>query len=203
MGVFEFFTRGGYLMIPLVLLSFITFYFGIERWLMLRTLSRRDRKFIDTVTAYLGEGKTEAAKLYAENNQTPSGKMITAGLDFVGRPYDQIESAMESSAELEIGRIEKNIRYLGIIAGVAPMMGFIGTISGIIKIFYDISISNNISMDVIAGGLYEKLITSFAGLTVGVLAFIWYHLLGQGVQSLTLSMQEDAMLFMKRLNAVR
>jgi biopolymer transport protein ExbB len=109
----------------------------------------------------------------------------------------EIEGVMESTANVEVGEMEKGTGYLGIIAGIAPMLGFIGTISGIIRIFYTISLSDNISIGIIAGGLYEKMITSGAGLVVGVLAYTGYHILSQMIQNFTLRAQRDSLEFIR------
>jgi biopolymer transport protein ExbB len=110
-----------------------------------------------------------------------------------------IETMMESSANIEVAEMEKNTGYLGIIASIAPMVGFIGTISGVIRIFYNISLSDNISIGVISGGLYEKMITSGAGLIVGVLAYSGYHYLHLKIQRFTLQVQKDAYEFMRSI----
>jgi biopolymer transport protein ExbB len=111
----------------------------------------------------------------------------------------ELESMMESAANIEVAEMERNMGYLGIIAGVAPMLGFIGTIGGIIRIFYDISQTDNITIGIIAGGLYEKMITSGAGLFVGVISYCAYHILQQRVNVFTLKMQKDVFDFMRSI----
>jgi biopolymer transport protein ExbB len=103
--------------------------------------------------------------------------VVEKGIARIGKPIKEIESAMEGVGKLEVAKMEKNISILGIVAGIAPMFGFIGTISGVIKIFYNISLADNISIGLISGGLYEKMITSAAGLVVGVFSFVSYHYL--------------------------
>ena len=110
-----------------------------------------------------------------------------------------IENTIETVGQIEISRMERNLGYLGVIAGIAPMLGFIGTISGIIRIFYDISLSDNISVGIIAGGLYEKMITSGAGLVVGVIAYSGYHLLNMMIERFTLKLEMNAFDFMEIL----
>jgi biopolymer transport protein ExbB len=147
----------------------------------------------------LEDGDTKSARRVAQQDSSASGKVILNALEFVGRPFRELESLIESSAEIELGRMERNVAFLGVIAGVAPMLGFIGTISGIIHIFYSISLSDNISIGIIAGGLYEKMVTSGAGLVVGVMAYAAYHFLQQWIQRYSLTLQEDALKFMKAI----
>jgi biopolymer transport protein ExbB len=126
--------------------------------------------------------------------------MLAKGISRIGSSTRDIESAMEGVGKLELGRLEKNIGILGVIAGIAPMFGFIGTIAGVIKIFYNISLADNISIGLISGGLYEKMITSAAGLVVGVFSFVSYHYLTMAIDKLSLRMEAQAMGFMDVLN---
>lgn len=191
--------KGGFIMIPILLLWFIATYIFIERFLYLRTAAKVKKDFVLQVTRRLQAGDISAARLFAEQEQSATGAIIKSGLDYVGKPMKDIESMMESAANIELAEMEKNMGYLGIIAGVAPMLGFIGTISGIINIFYSISLSDNISIGIIAGGLYEKMITSGSGLIVGVLAYSAYHLLQQRIARYTLQMQKDVFEFMRSI----
>jgi biopolymer transport protein ExbB len=125
--------------------------------------------------------------------------MLQKGLTRIGRPIKDIEGAIENIGKLEVSKLEKNISILGIIAGIAPMFGFVGTIAGVIKIFYNISLSDNISMGIIAGGLYEKMITSAAGLMIGIVAYIGYHILNIMVDRVILRMETDAIEFIDLL----
>lgn len=200
LSILDLLVKGGPIMIPIVILSVITIYLLIERWLYISSVTRRSPHFIEGLVEHLDNGNRNAARVYAQKEPSASGQMIFTVIDFLGQPFREIDSIMEASAEIQIGQMEKNLGYLGIIAGVAPMLGFIGTISGIIHIFYNISASDNINMGVIAGGLYEKMITSGAGLIVGVMAFTFYHILNLRIQRFSLLLQQDAMNFIKRLN---
>lgn len=195
----ELLMKGGWVMVPLFILSIFTLYIVIERLLYLKTATQRKSGFIQQVKKSLQDADIKSARLIAQQESSATGKMILSALDYIGKPFREVESIMETSAEIELGKMERNIAYLGIIAGVAPMLGFIGTISGIIKIFYSISLADNISIGIIAGGLYEKMITSGAGLVVGVIAYVCYHLLQQRIQRHTLHLQEDALDFLKAL----
>ncbi len=199
LSVGELLMKGGWVMIPLFILSIFTLYIVVERLLYLKTATQRKSGFIQDVKKSLQDADIKSARLIAQQDNSATGKMILSALDYIGKPFKEVESIMETSAEIELGKMERNIPYLGIIAGVAPMLGFIGTISGIIKIFYSISLADNISIGIIAGGLYEKMITSGAGLVVGVIAYVCYHMLEQRIQRYTLHLQEDALEFLKVL----
>jgi biopolymer transport protein ExbB len=125
--------------------------------------------------------------------------MLQKGLLRIGKPIKEIEGAIENVGKLEVAKLEKNISVLGIIAGIAPMLGFVGTISGVIKIFYNISLTDNISMGSIAGGLYEKMITSAAGLIVGILAYIAHHILNLMVDKIILKLETESIDFIDLL----
>lgn len=191
--------KGGWVMIPLLILAFVGLLIFIERYLTIRKASRNEADLMKQVRHHVTAGKLEAAIAICRNNNTPLGRMLQKGLLRVGRPIKDIEAAIENVGKLEVSRLEKNISILGIVAGIAPMLGFVGTITGVIKIFYGISTTNNISMGVIAGGLYEKMITSAAGLIVGIMAYISYHVLNIMVDRVILKMETDAVEFIDLL----
>jgi biopolymer transport protein ExbB len=122
-------------------------------------------------------------------------ELLEKGIKRLGKPIKEIESAVENTGKLEIYKLEKNLAYLGIIAGIAPMFGFVGTISGVIKIFYNISLADNISIGLIAGGLYEKMITSAAGLVVGIIAHIGFHLLNSMIDRVSFDLESTTVEF--------
>ena len=184
-------------MIPILLLWVLTTYIFIERYLYLRAKAKSQNDFVPQILRLLKESDIKGAVMLAEREQSAIGRIMSTGLHYVGKPVKDIETMMESVANLEVGEMEKNTGYLGIIAGVAPMLGFIGTISGIIHIFYSISLSDNISIGIIAGGLYEKMITSGAGLVVGVSAYAAYHYLHQKIHKFTLRAQRDSLDFIR------
>jgi biopolymer transport protein ExbB len=195
----ELMMKGGYVMIPILLLSVAAIYVAVERYLYLRSALSTDNHFISKITRALSTGNISEAKRYAQDDDSATGKIISAGLDSIGRPMREIESLMESATNIEVAQMERNTGYLGIIAGVAPMLGFIGTITGIIHIFYNISLSDNISIGIISGGLYEKMITSGTGLGVGIIAYIAYHLLQLRIGRFTLQIQKDVFDFLRSL----
>jgi biopolymer transport protein ExbB len=191
--------KGGFVMVPIILLSLITIYLASERFLYIRSVTKGRKDLMTHIKRYLLSGDIKGAKAFAAQENSAVGKIIASGLDHVGKPVKEIESMIELSANIEIAEMEKNTGYLGIIAGIAPMLGFVGTISGIIRIFYEISLSDNISIGIIAGGLYEKMITSGSGLIVGVIAYSAYHLINQRISKFSREMQKDVFEFMRSI----
>lgn len=186
-------------MIPIALLFVAALYLILERLLIIRAQTRVDDGFIDNVKDMVLQGNIKSAESFCRNQKTSVGRVFEKAVGRIGSPIREIESTIETIGQIEIGRLERNMGYLGIIAGIAPMLGFIGTISGIIRIFYDISLSDNISVGIIAGGLYEKMITSGSGLIVGVIAYTGYHLLNMMVEKFTLRLEMNAFEFLEVL----
>lgn len=191
--------KGGWVMIPIALLFMAALYLIFERFFIIRAQTRVDDGFIDNVKDMVLQGNIKSAESFCRNQKTSVGRVFEKAVGRIGSPIREIESTIETVGQIEIGRLERNMGYLGIIAGIAPMLGFIGTISGIIRIFYDISLSDNISVGIIAGGLYEKMITSGSGLIVGVIAYTGYHLLNMMVEKFTLRLEMNAFEFLEVL----
>ncbi len=181
--------KGGYIMIPIGILSIISIYILIERYITIRKASKLEGNFMLTIKDYVKNGNMTAAKAFCKSGSTPVYKMIEKGLNRIDKPIKEVESAIEGVGKIEVAKLEKNLNILGIIAGIAPMFGFIGTISGVIKIFYNISLADNISIGLISGGLYEKMITSAAGLVVGIFAYVSYHILSMMVDNVVNKME--------------
>lgn len=197
--LFDLAAKGGWVMIPIALLFVAALYLILERLLIIRAQTRVDDGFIDNVKDMVLQGNIKSAESFCRNQKTSVGRVFEKAVGRIGSPIREIESTIETIGQIEIGRLERNMGYLGIIAGIAPMLGFIGTISGIIRIFYDISLSDNISVGIIAGGLYEKMITSGSGLIVGVIAYTGYHLLNMMVEKFTLRLEMNAFEFLEVL----
>lgn len=182
-------------MIPLGILSLLAVFFAVERFFVIRSASRINQNFMSNIRDYLLNGKMDAAISLCRNTNTPISRLLLKGIKRIGKPIKEVESAVESEGKLEIYKLEKNMTILGIIAGIAPMLGFVGTIVGVIKIFYDISVETNISIDVIAGGLYIKMITSAAGLLIGIFAFICFNLLNSMIDRVAYMLEQNAVDF--------
>jgi biopolymer transport protein ExbB len=194
-SVLEFILKGGFFLIPISILLFYTFYLIIERYLFIHKASKIDPLMMRDVRDNLNSGKLEKALSIVERNNASSGNVIKEGILLIGRPIAEIESNMDRAADIEIGEMEKHLGQLGLIAGIAPTLGFIGTISGVIKIFYSISVTENISIGNISGGLYEKMISSGAGLLVGIIAYSAYHLLNGKIDNFALKIQKQILEF--------
>ncbi|HEY6143063.1 MAG TPA: MotA/TolQ/ExbB proton channel family protein [Flavobacterium sp.] len=194
-SVLQFILKGGVFLIPIAILLFYTFYLIVERYLYIHRASKIDAFFMRDVRDNLNSGKLDAALSLAERNNTASGNIIKEGVLLIGRPVIEIESNMDRAADIEIGEMEKHLGQLGLIAGIAPTLGFIGTISGVIKIFYSISVTENISIGNISGGLYEKMISSGSGLIVGIIAYSAYHLLNGKIDNFALKIQKQILEF--------
>jgi biopolymer transport protein ExbB len=187
--------KGGWVMLPIGFLSIMAVYLIVERYITISQASKVDPGFMTNVKTMLLDGKTDVALSMCKSTNTPIARLLEKGIKRLGKPVKEIESAVENTGKLEIYKLEKNLSYLGIIAGIAPMFGFVGTISGVIRIFYNISLADNISISLIAGGLYEKMITSAAGLVVGILAHIGFHYLNAMIDRVSFQLESTTVEF--------
>ncbi|MCZ8229340.1 MotA/TolQ/ExbB proton channel family protein [Flavobacterium sp.] len=194
-SVLEFILKGGFFLIPIAILLLYTFYVIAERYLYIDKASKIDDRLLRDVGEQLQSGNIELARAIVERSTNASSTIIKEGILVIGRPIAEIESNMDRAADIEIGQMEKHLGHLGLIAGIAPTLGFIGTISGVIKIFYSISVTENISIGNISGGLYEKMISSGAGLIVGIIAYSAYHLLNGKIDNFALKVQKQILEF--------
>lgn len=194
-SVLEFILKGGFFLIPIAILLFYTFYVIAERYMYIDKASKIDDRLLRDVGEQLQSGNIELARAMVERSTNASSTIIKEGILVIGRPIAEIESNMDRAADIEIGQMEKHLGHLGLIAGIAPTLGFIGTISGVIKIFYSISVTENISIGNISGGLYEKMISSGAGLIVGIIAYSAYHLLNGKIDNFALKVQKQILEF--------
>jgi biopolymer transport protein ExbB len=194
-SVLEFILKGGFFLIPIAILLFYTFYLVIERYLYINRKAKVDPFLMRDVKEQLTAGKFDLAQTITERTNTASGNVIKEGILLIGRPISEIESNMDRAADIEIAEMEQHLGQLGLIAGIAPTLGFIGTISGVIKIFYSISVTENISIGNISGGLYEKMISSGSGLIVGIIAYSAYHLLNGKIDNYALKVQKQILEF--------
>lgn len=190
-NVAELLMKGGFIMIPIILLSIFSLYLFIERYLYIRKSAVVDENLVYNIIGEIRNKRPEEALVHTRNNNTSLGRILESGLSQSGKTPKDIENFMEATANLEISEMGKNTGYLGIIAGIAPMLGFIGTIAGVIKIFYNISLADNISIGIIAGGLYQKMICSGTGLIVGVIAYSCYHYLQMMIDRYSINMQRQ------------
>jgi biopolymer transport protein ExbB len=189
----DFLLKGGIMIIPIILLLFFCIYIIVERYLSIKKATKQDENMINDVRIQLKSGKIDNAIMMCGRGNTASGNIIKSGISIIGRPISEIESVMEKTANVEIAEMEKGLGYLGLISGIAPILGFIGTISGVIKIFHTISNTGNLNIQTISGGLYEKMISSGAGLVVGVIAYSAYHLFNMMIDHFSLKVQKQTL----------
>lgn len=188
--MFQIIMKGGWILIPIFFLSLVSFWVICERWMILRRASRTT-DLVSVINPMLKEGKLDMAISTCEANNQPVGKVLAAGLHTMGFTIRDIQDAMEAEAHQQIDSLSRGVNYLGIIATIAPMFGFLGTIFGVIKIFYNISLTDNISIGIISGGLYQKMVSSASGLLVGIIAFAGYHLLNSKIDRITSIMERQ------------
>jgi biopolymer transport protein ExbB len=203
LSLWDMLLKGGPIMIPILILSLIAVYVFIERFLVIQAASKLDSNFMNNIKDLIHNGNVDAAYTLCKNSNSSQARVIAKGISRIGKPYQEIENAMESAGKLETNRLEKNLSILSIVAGIAPMFGFIGTIMGVIKIFYNISLADNISIGLISGGLYEKMITSAAGLVVGVIAFVFYHWINMMIDRLLNNIESNAVEFVEIIQGVK
>jgi biopolymer transport protein ExbB len=191
--------KGGVIMIPIGVLAVLGLVIFFERYFTIRKASKNESNLLIQVRSSIHTGNLDSAIAICKNSNSPLGRMLQKGLLRIGRPIKDIEGAIENIGKLEVAKLEKNIGILGIIAGIAPMFGFLGTIYGVIQIFFDIAQSGNLSISVISGGLYVKMVTAAAGLFVGMIAYICYHILNMMVDKVILNLETDAIEFIDLL----
>jgi biopolymer transport protein ExbB len=193
--------KGGVIMIPIILLSIIAAYVFIERYLTIRRHISSDVTFMNNIHEFVTAGKTDSALTLCRNTEKPIARMIEKGISRLGKPIKEIEEAIEIAGKFEVYDMEKNIQILAVIAGIAPMFGFLGTIIGVIKIFFNISMTSDVSIGSVSAGLYTKMVTSAAGLIVGIIAYIGYHWLNIILNKAIHQLEWNAMNFIDLLKS--
>ncbi|RYZ54816.1 MAG: MotA/TolQ/ExbB proton channel family protein [Sphingobacteriales bacterium] len=166
--------EGGILMIPLLLCSILLVYVFVERFIAIRKASQVEATFMSRIRDHIATGNLNGAKSLAKNTEGPVARMIEKGISRIGKPIDHIEKSMENTGKLEVYHMEKNLSILSTLAGIAPMFGFLGTIAGMIILFFNIQ-HQGFSLESMAGGIYTKMVTSAVGLIIGLLAYIAYN----------------------------
>lgn len=173
----ELITLGGWLMLPLAFLFLLTIYLFIERLMAVRKASRIEGNFMNIIRDHIVNGNVTAARSFAKNTNNPVARIIDKGIQRIGKPIDSIEKSMENVGKLELYNMEKNLGILSLIAGIAPMFGFLGTIIGMFQLFYNLAATGEFTIQSMANGIYTKMVTSAAGLIIGLLAYIAHNYL--------------------------
>ncbi len=193
--------KGGWIMIPLLLLSILTIYIFGERWWALRKASQIDENFMRNIHDYIHEGKIKAAINLCQSQETPIARLIEKGIERIGRPLTDIQTAVENMGNVEISRLEKGMPYLATIAGGAPMLGFLGTVIGMIQAFYNMSqAGSNVDITLLSGGIYTAMVTTVAGLIVGIFAYFGYNYLTARIDDIVYKMESNTIEFMDLLH---
>jgi len=176
-SLFSLLQKGGYIMYPLYLLLVIAIYVFFERMIAIKKAGTIDPKFMLIIRDNIISGNLGAAKTLAKNTDNPVAKMIEKGIMRIGKPLDAIEKSMENVGKLEMYSMERNLNVLSLVAGIAPMFGFLGTIIGMVQLFYGIASTGEYTLNTIAGGIYTKMITSATGLIIGLIAYVGHNYL--------------------------
>ena len=200
-SVFDLAVKGGVIMIPLALMWVIAVYVFVERLITINKAGKVNQMFMQNVKNSVEKGDINGARLISSQYDTPIARIIEKGILRIGKPIDSIEKSMENIGRLEIYKMEKNLVILTIIAGVAPMFGFLGTIAGMIQTFFNISITSDITLGSIADGIYVKMVTSAAGLMIGIMAYIAYSYLNAQIDKVVNMMEAASAEFIDVLHA--
>jgi biopolymer transport protein ExbB len=200
LSLWELTLKGGWIMIPIGVLSIIAIYIFIERFFAVQKAGREDASFMNNIREFIHSGKIDAAISLAKNTNSPYARMIHKGLLRLGKPLGDINTAIENTGKLEIAKLEKNITALATAAGGAPMLGFLGTVTGMVKAFYNMSkAGNNLDISNLSGGMYEAMVTTVAGLIVGLIAYFCYNIIVARIQTVVNKMEARATEFMDLL----
>jgi len=192
--------KGGWIMIPILALSIIAIYIFVERYIAINKASVEDANFMNNIKDFIHNDRLDSALSLCKNNNSPIARMIEKGLSRIGKPLNDINASIENVGKLEVARLEKNIAWLSTAAGAAPMIGFLGTVTGMVRAFYDMSMAgNNIDIQLLSSGIYEAMVTTVAGLIVGIIAYICYNVLVARIEKLVFILEARATEFMDLL----
>ncbi len=193
--------KGGWVMIPILLLSIVAAYIFIERYYVIKKASKEDLNFMDRIKDYIHDGKIDAALALCRSTDSPSARMVEKGISRLGRPLSDINTAIENVGKLEISKLEKGFPTLATITGTEPMLGFLGTVIGMVQSFYAMSqAGNNIEVSILSGGIYTALITTVAGLIIAILCYFAYNSLVVRVEKVVFNLEATLTEFMDILN---
>lgn len=199
-GLLDLLIKGGYMMIPLYLLFILAIFIFFERLITLRKASTTSTHLMDQVKVLVQSGQTEKAKILCAGEHTPVANMIAKGIERIGSPLKNIEVAIENVGKIEIYKLEKNLTLLATVSGAAPMIGFLGTVTGMIQAFIAIAQEEGmVSPKLLSQGIYEAMITTAAGLVVGIIAYLGYNYLVSQVSKLVHNMEYTSVEFIDLL----
>ena len=200
LGPLDILIKGGFIMIPIAILSIVSVYIFVERFLYVKRQISADNNFMNTIQDFIRNGNIDSALTFCKSSNKPIARMIEKGVSRIGMPIKEIEESVEIIGKFEVYKLEKNVGMLSIIAGIAPMLGFLGTILGAINLFMDISqAGGDMQIDVLANGLYTNLVTSAAGLVVGIMAYIFYNWINAIITKAVQQLELNTMMFLDLL----
>ncbi|MBW9202896.1 MotA/TolQ/ExbB proton channel family protein [Bacteroidales bacterium SW292] len=201
MNLWDMAVKGGWIMIVLAVMSLIGFYILFERNYVIRKAGKEDPMFMDKIKDYILGGEIKAAISYCRSVNTPSARMIEKGITRLGRPVNDVQAAIENVGNIEVAKLEKGLTIMATIAGGAPMLGFLGTVTGMVRAFFEMAnAGNNIDITLLSGGIYEAMITTVGGLIVGIIMMFAYNYLVTLVDGVVNKMEAKTMAFMDLLN---
>ena len=192
--------KGGPVIIPILLCSIIGVYVFIERYLTLQKASKIDENFMPGIKDHVMNGNIAAAKALCKQTNSPIARMIEKGIDRIGKPLRDIEASIENVGKMELFKLERGVGILATVAGLAPMLGFFGTVTGMVRAFYQMAnAGNNISVELLSGGIYEALVTTVFGLGVGIPALVCYNWLIGMIEKIVNKMEANSIEFIDLL----
>ena len=201
MSLWEMTMKGGWIMLILAAFSLIAVYIFIERFITIHKAAQNDDKFMDAIRNSMKQGKLDEAKLLCQHTASPLSRMIEKGISRIGKPLNDIQTAVENVGNVEVSSLEKGVALLAMISGAGPMLGFLGTVIGMIRAFYDMSMAgNNIDIAGLSTGIYQAMVTTVGGLIVGIIAFIFYNILVAQIDKVVNLLESKSIEFMDVLN---
>ncbi|WP_374211892.1 MotA/TolQ/ExbB proton channel family protein [Parabacteroides distasonis] len=193
--------KGGWIMVVLLLLSLMAIYIFVQRLIIIRRAGKEDETFMNRIKDYIHEGKVDSALNLCRSTSTPSARMIEKGITRLGRPMNDVLVAIENVGNLEIAKLEKGFPLIATTAAGAPMLGFLGTVTGMVRAFFDMAnAGTNVDVSLLSGGIYEALVTTVGGLVVGIITLFAYNYLVSQVDNVVNKMEARTMEFMDLLN---
>ena len=201
MSLWDMTLQGGWIMLILAVFSVIAMYIFIERFITINKAAKNDNMFMETIRNYMKDSKLDDAKVLCQKTSTPLSRMIEKGISRIGKPLNDIQTAIENVGNLEVSNLEKGVALLAMISGAGPMLGFLGTVIGMIRAFYDMSMAgNNIDIELLSTGIYQAMVTTVGGLIVGIIAFIFYNILVSQIDKVVNLLESKSIEFMDVLN---
>ena len=193
--------KGGLLMLVLLALSIMAIYIFGSKWWMIRKASSIDKHFMKDIHDMIHEGKIKSAIALCQKYDSPVARLVEKGIERIGRPLQDIQTAVENMGDVEVARLEKGLPMLATIAGGAPMIGFLGTVTGMIRAFFEMAnAGNNIDITLLSGGIYEAMVTTVGGLFVGIIAYFGYNFLTSQISDLVFKMERTTIEFIDMLH---